>query len=194
MTRYGYCRISTVSQEENTSFQNQSEEILRVYPDAELVFETFSGAKKRKKLDELIEKLQPGDLVCSTKLDRFCRSVKEGLEYVDRIREKGAAIHILSLGLMDDSPTGKMILTIFLGFAEFERALIVQRCKEGKEIAKQNPNFRDGRPRKFSREQIEHAISLTENFSLRQVENMTGISVSTIKRYKRKMKINGNEN
>lgn len=186
--RYGYCRISTASQGKNNSFQKQSEEILKVYPDAEIIFEIFSGAKKREKFEHMIEKLQPGDLVCSTRLDRFCRSAKEGLQYVDAILEKGASIHILNMGLMEDTPMGRLIVTQLLAFAEFDRAMIVEKCLEGKEIAKQNPNFRDGRPPKFSREQMEHAMELLETNSLRQVEEMMGISVSTLKRYKRKIK------
>lgn len=192
--RYGYCRISSMSQKENGSLLEQAMTILEKYPDAEIVSEVYSGAKKREKFEALIENLAPGDLVISTKLDRFCRDTKEGLQYIDEILSKGAAIHILNMGLIEETAMGRMIVTQLLAFAEFERAMIVERCQSGKEIARQNKNFRDGRPPKFSREQIEHAISLTENFSLRQVENMTGISVSTIKRYKRKMKINGNKN
>lgn len=191
---YGYCRVSTYSQKDNTSLESQAGIIFERYPDAIIIEEVFSGAKKRKKFETMIENLQPGDLVCSTKLDRFCRNTREGLRYADEILSKGASLHIIDVGMIDNSPTGQIILAVLLAVAEFERSRTVERCREGKEIAKQNPNFRDGRPPKFSRERIETAIALTEEFSLRQVEEKTGISVSTIKRYKRKMKINGNSN
>lgn len=63
------------------------------------------------------------------------------------------------MGIIDNTPTGRLIFTIFSAFAEFERDLIVERTGEGKEIGKLNPNFREGRPRKYSKQCIEHALS-----------------------------------
>lgn len=71
-----------------------------------------------------------------------------------------------------------------LSFSEFEHDMIIQRTQEGKAIARQNPNFRDGRPKKFKREQINHALELLETHSYKQVEKMTGISTTTIYRAK----------
>jgi DNA invertase Pin-like site-specific DNA recombinase len=73
-------------------------------------------------------------------------------------------------------------------FAEFERDMIVERTQEGKAIARMNPNFREGRPRKFSPIQIQHALSLLEDFSYKQVEDMTGISVPTLSRARRRQR------
>ncbi|SER07508.1 hypothetical protein SAMN05216362_1457 [Piscibacillus halophilus] len=72
-----------------------------------------------------------------------------------------------------------------LSFAEFERDMIVERTQEGKAIAKQRDDFREGRPKKYNKKQIEHAISLKENNSYKQVEEMTGISKSTLIRAKK---------
>lgn len=74
------------------------------------------------------------------------------------------------------------------GFAEFERDMIVERTQEGKAIARQKPDFREGRPNKYSKKQIEHALRLLETNSYKQVETMTGISKSTLIRAKRKLK------
>ena len=71
-----------------------------------------------------------------------------------------------------------------LSFSEFEHDMIIQRTQEGKAIARQNPNFRDGRPKKFKREQVNHALELLETHSYKQVEKMTGISITTIYRAK----------
>ena len=73
-----------------------------------------------------------------------------------------------------------------LSFSEFERDMIIQRTQEGKAIAKQNPNFRDGRPKKFSRAQINHALELLQTYSYKQVAAMTGISMATLGRAKAK--------
>ena len=67
-----------------------------------------------------------------------------------------------------------------LSFAEFERDMIKQRTLEGKAIARQNPNFREGRPKKFSRAQINHALELLKTHSYKQVVAMTGISTTTL--------------
>jgi DNA invertase Pin-like site-specific DNA recombinase len=74
--------------------------------------------------------------------------------------ERGVRVHVLNMGIIENTPTGRLIITIFSGFAEFERDMIVQRTLEGKAIAKQRDDFREGRPKKFSRKQIEHALGL----------------------------------
>lgn len=64
--------------------------------------------------------------------------------------------------------------------------MIVERTAEGKAIAKQNPDFKEGRPPKYGRAQLNHAMELLEQYSYKQVEEMTGISKSTLLRAKRK--------
>lgn len=73
-----------------------------------------------------------------------------------------------------------------LAFAEYERGMIVERTQMGKMAARQNPNFRDGRPKKYSSAQIALALDLLNNGkTYREVENMTGISKSTLLRSKK---------
>lgn len=103
----------------------------------------------------------------------------------EMLLDKGIVVHVLNMGLMDNTPTGKLIRNIMLAFSEFERDMIVERTSEGKAIAKMNPDFREGRPKKFSNTQINHALSLLENHFYRQVEQMTGISKSTLIRKKK---------
>ena len=87
-----------------------------------------------------------------------------------------------------NTPSSKLIRNVFFAFAEFERDMIIERTTEGKAIAKQNPDFREGRPKKYKKAQIEHALELLENNSYAQVEQLTGISKSTLIRAKRKLK------
>ena len=181
---YGYCRVSTKGQIDNNSFVDQKKLILESYPTAKIYEEAYSGAKEREIFSKLIEKLKEGDILVVTKLDRFCRSTKEGLEYIDILLAKKVKIHILNMGLIENTPLGRMLVTNLLAFAEFERAMIIERTQAGKAIAKQDPNYREGRPKKFMPEQIDHAISLLEKYSYRAVERMTGISKSTIYRAK----------
>ena len=92
------------------------------------------------------------------------------------------------MGLIEDTPMGNLIITNLLAFAEFERAMIVERTQAGKEIAKQKDDFREGRPKKYGKKQIEHALSLLKEHSYKEVEQITGISKSTLIRAKNKAK------
>ena len=94
---------------------------------------------------------------------------------------------LLNLGIIENTSTGRLIFTIFSAFADFERDLIVERTQEGKELAKQKPDFREGRPKKFNQQQINLAMNLLKNHSYKEVEKMTGISKSTLTRNNRKM-------
>ena len=101
---------------------------------------------------------------------------------LETLSEKGVIVEVLNMGVIDASPTGKLIRNIMLSFSEFEHDMIVQRTQEGKAIARQNADFKDGRPKKFSRVQLDHALELLETHSYKQVERLTGISVTTIYR------------
>ena len=118
-------------------------------------------------------------VVC--KLDRFARTAIEGVQTVRELFERGVRVHILNMGLVENTLTGNLILTVMLAFAEYERGMIVERTQTGKAVAKQDPNFKDGRPKKFTSEQIDLALSLLEQGkTYRQITTMTGISKSTL--------------
>ena len=145
---YGYARVSTKGQLDGNSFEEQAESITSRYSDATIIYEQESGAEERPIFLKLLRDMKQGDVLVVTKLDRFCRSTKEGLGYIDNLREKGVGIHILNMGIIEDTPMGKMIVTNLLAFAEFERAMIRERTMAGKRIARNKEGWRDGRPRK----------------------------------------------
>lgn len=185
---YGYCRVSTKGQLDGNSIEDQTNSILLRYPDANIIIESSSGAKERPVFINLLSKLSSDDTVVVTKLDRFCRTTKEGLGYIDSLMNKGVKIHILNMGLIEDTPMGRLIVTNLLAFAEFERAMIIERTQSGKVIAKSKPGFREGRPKVYGKKQIEHALTLLESNSYKQVEEITGISKSTLIRAKNKVR------
>lgn len=118
-----------------------------------------------------------------TKLDRFVRTTVEGITLVKSLLERGIKVHILNMGLVEDTPTGILIFNIMSSFAEFERDMIVERTQEGKAIAKTKAGFKEGRPKKFTNEQINHALSLLDKGnSYTEVEKMTKISKYTLVR------------
>lgn len=146
---YGYARVSTKGQDRYGNGLDVQEKQLRENGATIIFHESFTGTKKsRPKLDELMSVLREGDTVVVAKLDRIARSTKDGLEIIDELLAKGVSINILNMGKFDNSPTGKLMRTVFFAFAEFERDMIVQRTSEGKEICKADPNWREGRERK----------------------------------------------
>ncbi|MBY0098696.1 recombinase family protein [Mesobacillus maritimus] len=180
--KYGYARVSTTHQDLEVQLQQLEKE------NCDQIFsEKYTGTnKKREEFQNLINLLQEGDTLVVTKLDRFARSTQDALEIIKDLFNRNIKVHVLNMGIIENTPTGRLIFTIFSAFAEFERDMIVERTQEGKMLAKQNPDFREGRPKKFSRQQINHALSLLENHSYKQVEDMTGISVSTLVRANKK--------
>ncbi|GAB6437046.1 recombinase family protein [Bacillus luti] len=180
--KYGYARVSTVSQElevQLTALENEGCD--KIYS------EKFTGTKSdRPQLQEVLSILKEGDSLVVTKLDRLARNTVEGIEIVKGLFSKGVRVHVLNVGLLEDTTMGRFFLTTLLAVAEMERNLIVERTQEGKAIAKQRDDFREGRPNKYSKKQIEHALKLLETESYKEVENKTGISKSTLIRAKRK--------
>lgn len=182
----GYARVSTKGQaKDGNSLEYQEQELRKAGAD-KIYQESYTGTKvNRPILNELIAQLDEGDTVIVTKLDRIARNAKSGLEIIDQILNKGCAIRILNMGMFDSSPTGKLMRTVMLAFAEFERDMIVQRTQEGKFIAKQRNGFNEGRPNIYSKEQKQHAYELLNSGkTYHEVEILTGISKSTLIRYK----------
>lgn len=184
---YGYARVSTRGQARDGNSLEYQEEQLRSAGAEKIYIDTYTGkVSDRPELDKLMKKLQSGDTLVVTKLDRVARSVAAGAELIDELNNRGVKVNILNMGIIDDTPTGKLLRNVMLSFAEFERDLIVQRTQEGKEIAKRKPGYREGRPRKYSKKQLEHAMELLKDNSYSQVSELTGISVSTLTRAKKR--------
>lgn len=146
---YGYARVSSAGQERDGNSLDAQREALIEAGAVEVYEEAFTGTKMmRPKFTALMSKLKAGDTLKVCKLDRFARTAADGLIMIDELLKRGVSIHILNMGMIDDTPVGKLIRTIFLGFAEFERDMIVQRTQEGKRIAKlKNPDYKEGRKR-----------------------------------------------
>ena len=187
---YGYTRVSTKGQAKDGNSLEVQEALLR-NNGAEIIFtDVFTGTKNdRPQFSKLLLKLNEGDTLLVTKLDRIARSLLQGSELVNKLIDRGIRVNILNVGIMDNTPSSKLIRNVFFSFAEFERDMIVERTQEGKSIARLKDDFREGRPRIYSKKQIEHALQLLESHSYNQVEELTGISKSTMIRAKRKMKV-----
>ena len=188
---FGYARVSSKGQEKyGNGLETQTAELKAA--GAEIIYsDAFTGAEcSRPNFDKLLAELKPGDTLVVTKLDRFARSISQGNEIITELINRGVRVWILNIGVLDNSPTNALLRNILLAFAEFERQLIIERTSLGKSYARENnPNFREGRPRMYSKEQIDLAMSLLGTHSYRQVEKMTGISKSTLLRARRTQKL-----
>lgn len=184
---YGYARVSTIKQMKNGNSIDEQVQKLKEAGAQEIITDSYTGTKmERPQFTTLLQRLQPGDKLIVTKLDRFARTAVEGGAIVKELHEKGVTIHILNMGIADNSPMGKLMVTMLLAFAEFERDMIVERTQSGKAIARANGKRVDGRPKKYKPEQMRHALELLKDSSYSEVEKMTGISKSTLLRERRK--------
>ena len=191
---YGYARVSTKTQaHDGNSLESQIKQLEE--NGAEKIYQdSFTGTKTdRPAFTELLNELKAGDTLIVTKLDRFARSMTQGSELVNELIEKGIKVNILNIGIMDNTPSSKLIRNIFFSFAEFERDMIVERTQEGKAIAKQKEGFKEGRPKKYTKKQLDNALSmLTVNGgdrSYNEVAELLGISKSTLIRENNKRKV-----
>lgn len=193
---YGYARVSTKGQaHDGNSLESQVKQLedngaTKIYKDS------FTGTKTdRPEFTKLLDVLKEGDTLIVTKLDRFARSMAQGSELVNELISKGIKVNILNIGIMDNTPSSKLIRNIFFSFAEFERDMIVERTQEGKAIAKQKEGFKEGRPKKYNKKQLDNALSmLTVNGgdkSYNEVADLLGISKSTLIREVNKRKHEG---
>lgn len=161
--RKGYGRVSTKGQGKNgNSLEDQRSKLEEAGCD-EIVLEVYTGTKmNRPKFTKLLDELESGDTLVVCKLDRFARTAREGLEIVEKLMERGVKVHILNMGLIEDTPMGRLILTVMLAFAQFERDTIVERTQDGKAIAKEKEGYTEGRPRREIPENFEEYLRKNE--------------------------------
>lgn len=187
-TIYGYARVSSKKQLHGNSIEEQTT-TLTANGATEITTEQYTGkTTSRPKLQKLLDSLQPGDTLMVTKLDRLARNVSEGIELIRALFKKNVKVHVLNIGLLENTSMGNFFITTLLAVAELERNMIIERTQAGKEVARTKAGFREGRP-PLPREKIQLAISLLDHHSYRDVEAMTGISKATLVRYRRKSKL-----
>jgi len=187
---YGYARVSTTKQMTNGNSLEDQERVLREAGAEIIVKDAYTGTKmERPAFTKLMQDLKPGDKLIVAKLDRFARSAVQGVEMVRDLMEKGVTVHILNMGIADNTPTGKLMVTMLLAFAEFERDMIVERTQTGKDLARANGKRVDGRPKKFNPDRLSDALDLIEGGkSYNAVADLTKISKSTLIRAMRERK------
>jgi DNA invertase Pin-like site-specific DNA recombinase len=150
MTAYGYARVSTRGQARDGNSLEVQRKALAGDGCDEVVEETYTGTTTdRPELDRLLARMRAGDSLVVTKLDRIARSTVQGCSLVRGLIDRGVSVRVLNMGgVIDDTPMGRMVVSVMFAMAEFERDMIVERTREGRELARTRPGYRDGRPPK----------------------------------------------
>lgn len=147
--RYGYGRVSSRWQKlYGMSLEDQVDRLMAAGVQRENIYlDTYTGhTMERPGFDDLLSKLKAGDEMVVCKLDRFARTAPEGALLVRDLVDRGITVHILNMGIADNSPMGKVMVTVMLAFAEYERDMIVERTSDGKAYKREHdPNWREGR-------------------------------------------------
>ena len=144
---YGYARVSTKGQEKYGNSLIDQEEKLRQAGCEVIYCDSFTGTKMdRPEFSKLMKQIHEGDTLTVTKLDRFARTAVDGIRTIQELIERGVIVNVLNMGRADNSPMGKLMVTILLAVAEFERDTILERMHIGKEIKRNtDPEWREGR-------------------------------------------------
>jgi DNA invertase Pin-like site-specific DNA recombinase len=141
--KVGYGRTSTFDQKAGLDAQLRD---LAAGGVEKIFAEQVSAVGKRPQLETAIEFIREGDTLVVTKLDRLARSTQHLLEIAERVKAKGADLHILNLGADTNTATGKLMFTVIGAIACFERELMLERQREGIAKAKAEGKYRGRKP------------------------------------------------
>ena len=184
---YGYARVSTYGQAAHGNSLEEQKRQLRAAGAEEVFADVFTGkTTERPELQRLVERLNKGDTLIVTKLDRLGRSVAQASALITKLIDAGITVNVLNVGVLSNDSVSTLLRNILLSFAQFERDMIVERTQEGRAVARQREGYREGRPKKFGKAQVEHAMELLNSYSYKQVAEMTGISKATLVRERKK--------
>src|SRR5215470_7309920 len=179
MTTYGYAGVSTNGQD----LAAQEAELMAAGC-AKVFKEKVSGAKTdRAELAKLLGRIESGDVLVVTRLDRLARSTRDLLNVIAALTERGAGFKSLKDAWADTtSPHGRLMLTVLGGLAEFERELIRARTGEGRKRAKAN-GVKFGRPSALSPDQRQEVLRrLQEGATQAELARAYSVSQATISR------------
>lgn len=182
---FAYCRVSTADQ----TPENQAQEIAAAgfsIQASRVVSETISGsvaASERPGFGKLLDKLEAGDVLVVTKLDRLGRNAMDVRATVEALTGLGVRVHCLALGGVDlTSPAGKMTMGVIAAVAEFERDLLIERTQAGLARAKAEGKAL-GRPSALSDAQVaEVGQRLAAGEAVAAIARAIGTSRQTVMR------------
>jgi len=175
----GYARVSTDDQ----SLDSQTDALSAA--GAEKVFaDKISGSRRaRPELDRMLEQLRDGDVVTVTKYDRLARSLKDLLEIVEAIGERGAGFRSLAEDIDTTTPAGRLVFHVFASIAQFERERISERTREGLASARKRGRI-GGRPPALTADQRNEVRRMRdeESRAISEIARLFKVSERTVRR------------
>jgi DNA invertase Pin-like site-specific DNA recombinase len=139
----GYARTSTV--EQRAGFEAQRRELEAAK--CEKIFEEqISSIAERRELNNALDFAREGDVFVVTKMDRLARSVLNFMEIANNLERKNVKLQILNMGIDTRTPTGRLMLSLLRGIAEFEREIMLERQREGIAKAKSEGKYKGRKP------------------------------------------------
>ena len=178
--KVGYVRVSSLDQ--NPERQLDGLELHHCFVDR------YTGKnRERPKLQEMLRFIRMGDEICIHSMDRLARNLEDLLHLVKEILDKGCSVHFMKEKIdfysNDENPMGKLILSVFGAIAEFERALIKERQREGIEIAKRKGKYK-GKPCSVTADQSAQMKQMLENCVTKAaIARHFGLHVNTVRKY-----------
>ena len=175
----GYARVSTSDQK-----LDSQEDALKAAGAKRVFADVITGSTRhRPQLDRMLDQLRIGDVVVVTKYDRLARSLKDLLEIVEKIQEKGTEFQSLAENIDTTTPAGRLVFHVFASIAQFERERIAERTREGLEAARRRGRM-GGRPPALSPAQKAEVRRMRdkENRPLPEIAALFKVSTKTIRR------------
>ncbi|MGL5829301.1 MAG: recombinase family protein [Angustibacter sp.] len=175
----GYARVSTPEQDIRLQ-----QDALTAAGCARIWCETASGSRTaRPQLDDLLERLLPGDTLIVWRLDRLGRSLQHLITTVTALNDRGIGFRSITETIDTTTPTGRLTFHLFAALAEFERSIIVERTTAGLAAAKARGRH-GGRPAKMTPAKIRQARRMhTENTPIPEIAHTLSVSRATIYRH-----------
>ncbi|APT56278.1 hypothetical protein RGI145_03280 [Roseomonas gilardii] len=175
----GYARTSTAEQDAGLEAQERD---LRAAGCERLFSEKVSSGAKRDRLEEAVRFIREGDVLVVTKPDRLARSTADLLTIVEQLEARKVALRVLSMGGQEvdtRSPTGRLMLTMLGAVAEFERALMLERQREGVAAAKAEGKYKGRAP--TARAKSAEVLALhAQGVAAAEVARRVGIGVASV--------------
>lgn len=178
---FGYARVSTADQNTDTQI-----EALQRYGCDKIFQEKISGLSiQRPALDEMLSLLREGDTVVVSRFNRLGRSRDHLINLIGDFAKRGIIFKALDLGIDSSTPSGKLVIGIFAALAEYDREMILEKTRAGQLLAKANGKH-IGRPSGVNEDNFQKVKkALDKGLSVSEIVQLTGISHSSVKRYRK---------
>ena len=176
---FGYARVSTDDQ----NLDAQTDALKAAGAERIFADKISGGTRKRPEMDKLFEQIRKGDVVVVSKYDRLARSLRDLLDIVEAIKERGAGFRSLAEDIDTTTSAGRLVFHVFASIAQFERERISERTKEGLEAARKRGRV-GGRPPALSADQRAEVRRMRDEDgkSLPEIARLFKVSVPTVRR------------